>query len=357
MARELKLALIVGFVLVLVVTMLISDHLSKARQSRLADDTSSAPAMVPPAPEEPALALRSYEPDVPSSPLPGSEPTPAPESGLASGTPSGMPADPSLTPSGEPAPVVLALGSGTPAGDSGTLGTALNTPAAEGDVPDELARLIRERGGQIVNGEIRLPVAANTRTTTLAAPQVGVPQPAPSAPAARPETPAPAPSPAPETTPARERQAEQSNPGDRWHVVASGESAFGIARKYYGNGELWRELARYNGNRIRDNGSVRQGVRLRIPTREVLTGRASGSSSTPREVQPAPSREQTPARREQASSGARVYTVKAGDSLNLIAQRELGTVRRAGEILALNKDTLKDPNAIRAGMQLKLPAR
>ena len=36
MTRELKLALIVGFALVLVVTVLISDHLSHARQTELA---------------------------------------------------------------------------------------------------------------------------------------------------------------------------------------------------------------------------------------------------------------------------------------------------------------------------------
>ncbi len=52
--RELKLALIVGFALVLVVTVLISDHLSHARQTELAGNIQPEPIK---AAEPPAIAM------------------------------------------------------------------------------------------------------------------------------------------------------------------------------------------------------------------------------------------------------------------------------------------------------------
>jgi len=47
--------------------------------------------------------------------------------------------------------------------------------------------------------------------------------------------------------------------------------------------------------------------------------------------------------------------VKKGDTLGQIAMRELGTSKRANEILTLNK--LSDANSIRVGQKLKLPAK
>src|SRR3954470_12184985 len=66
--RELKLALIVGFALVLVVTVLISDHLSHARQTELAGNIPAEPIK---AAEPPAIAMGNDSP-------PFNEPAPAP---------------------------------------------------------------------------------------------------------------------------------------------------------------------------------------------------------------------------------------------------------------------------------------
>ena len=49
-------------------------------------------------------------------------------------------------------------------------------------------------------------------------------------------------------------------------------------------------------------------------------------------------------------------TVQAGDTLEGIARRIFGTPERWREIYALNRDQLDSPDAIRAGMLLKLPA-
>ncbi len=67
------------------------------------------------------------------------------------------------------------------------------------------------------------------------------------------------------------------------------------------------------------------------------------------------------ARREPTSQPVRIdralYVVAEGDTLTSIAREVLGNENRWPEIFELNRDKLKSPNAIYAGMQLKLPAK
>jgi hypothetical protein len=52
----------------------------------------------------------------------------------------------------------------------------------------------------------------------------------------------------------------------------------------------------------------------------------------------------------------RTYTVVAGDSLSKIAKTLLGNANRWHEIHELNRDTVKNPDLIRPGQVLKIPA-
>lgn len=52
-----------------------------------------------------------------------------------------------------------------------------------------------------------------------------------------------------------------------------------------------------------------------------------------------------------------VHMVVAGDTLSKLAERHLGDAKRYVEIFELNKDVLTDPNVIKVGQKLKLPAR
>jgi nucleoid-associated protein YgaU len=70
----------------------------------------------------------------------------------------------------------------------------------------------------------------------------------------------------------------------------------------------------------------------------------SGSSST------APPPAAKPADQE------RTITVKAGDSLSKIAKREYGDADKWHAIYAANRDTIKNPDLIYPGQELKLPA-
>jgi LysM repeat protein len=56
------------------------------------------------------------------------------------------------------------------------------------------------------------------------------------------------------------------------------------------------------------------------------------------------------------AAGARTYTVKAGDTLSKIAKEHLGDANAYMKIFNANKDQLSDPDKIKPGQVLKLPA-
>jgi nucleoid-associated protein YgaU len=51
------------------------------------------------------------------------------------------------------------------------------------------------------------------------------------------------------------------------------------------------------------------------------------------------------------------YTVKQGDTLSEIAERELGAASRWKEIFEANRGSISDPNRIGVGQKLKLPSK
>jgi nucleoid-associated protein YgaU len=57
-----------------------------------------------------------------------------------------------------------------------------------------------------------------------------------------------------------------------------------------------------------------------------------------------------------AAAGAQTYTVKAGDTLSKIARDHLGDANAYMDIFNANKDQLKDPDKIKPGQVLKIPA-
>ena len=80
------------------------------------------------------------------------------------------------------------------------------------------------------------------------------------------------------------------------------------------------------------------------PKRADFSNVQSGSSSTAPGAPPAGGTERT-------------YTVKSGDSLSKIAQREYGDANEWHRIYEANRDLIKNPDLIHPGWTLKLPAR
>lgn len=57
-----------------------------------------------------------------------------------------------------------------------------------------------------------------------------------------------------------------------------------------------------------------------------------------------------------AGTAGRTYTVKAGDTLSGIAKQQLGDANAYMRIFEANRDQLSDPNLIKPGQVLKIPA-
>lgn len=79
------------------------------------------------------------------------------------------------------------------------------------------------------------------------------------------------------------------------------------------------------------------------------------SVADPRKAAPAPAKgTPRPSTAAPVASG-RTYTVKRGDTLSVIASRELGRSSRWPEVAKLNN--LRDPDRLTVGQRLRLPAR
>jgi nucleoid-associated protein YgaU len=296
--RENKLALIVAFALILGVSVLLSDHLSSARTADPGQIRETT--RLPDVPVRPIRTLDDARPvtAIPADPL--NDDTP-PATRLATNQPARGPTmlDSLLDALGN-APGALSPERSRAAGADGE---------ASGDGPVILEqRIARDEPAP----------------RTLPAGRAG----APGAPTA--------------TGPVRS------------HPVRPGESLFVIADRYYGDGNLWRDLARHNQDRVKPDGTVNAGVMLRIPDRADLTGRPAGSPSLPTATPTDPPRAPSTPRQEPPAR-QRTYTVASGDTLGDISMATLGTSRRWREIYNLNKDRIDDPNNVRAGLVLVLP--
>lgn len=344
--REHKLALIIGFSILLVVGVLVGDHFSKARTDRVNPALLSA---------DPATGL---QPDLQASNTPAT-------TRIAGLTPGGVGsgADAAMPP---PAPMAIEMGApaGVPVLPEGGL-------AGEGGPMIPPATIL-------VGPSEPLPPPVVVVPPTITPPsQAGDPGRASTIPGFVP---------VPEralVTPVPPAQAQLPLSTGRLisHPVRPGDTLYRLAQQYYGDSKLWEPLAEYNRRLLGPGNRLSVGVTLRIPPRDVLLGRArlgeqgspitapatgpgaapASPSSTPAAPTPptppgraAPA---TPPRTGLAQAPATTeYVVQRGDTLGEISQKMLGTSRRWREILELNRSVIRDENALTVGTRLRLPA-
>ena len=167
--------------------------------------------------------------------------------------------------------------------------------------------------------------------------------------------PQPVPSPIPETSAAKQprvaddltpvvdtRLAEAPLPPPaavRVHEVRPGEALSTICVRYYGVVGLTGELAEYNG--LSDPDMLWAGRQIKIPPPNELSG----------EPIPMPPPELPPPQTDPPT-----YTVRPGDSLSAIAQRFLSSAGQWQTLYEFNRDVISDPDEVRAGTILRLPA-
>jgi nucleoid-associated protein YgaU len=323
--REHKLALIVGFCLVLVLAVLFSDHLSKARAVEQSSELqvasskqvgASTPGLKPPPSiiESETAAATPVRP-----PLPGIAETPA-------GVPQPVAVAATDGPTSQLPPIDPASVSVLPAGvrDAAPVPgpfEMVNDPGiARGDLPREIAEAteVVDSGAVSIPGMVDKPISRQPM---------------------------------------------------RRHDVKEGERVFQIARSVYGDGMLWTRLREFNRGKIGEDGSVRAGVTLMLPPKDVLLGNAvlaPDAKVNPQPVAPVvqpgrtPSRPDTPrnarpGRDTRVAGGYTTYTVRKGDVLEDVARRTLGSPSRWRDIADANKGL--DPNSLRIGQQIRIPAR
>ncbi|MBK7405236.1 MAG: LysM peptidoglycan-binding domain-containing protein [Phycisphaerales bacterium] len=319
MNREQKIALIIGFAVILVVGVLVSDHWSQARRVELADATEGVGEVLQ---GQPVAMLAAPDPVAPEQYAMVHEPV------------AEDPPPPVVAPQSQPSIDVLNIHQG---GTNSALADALQQagPAAGAPEPtkpwyDNFSRLTESLGG----GKGLREAARIEENGAKGAP--GAPagtEPPHSAPVVR-------------------------------HTVQKNESLFGIAKQYYGDGSKWRKIAEANSGLVKADGRIEPGMTLTIPDAgsRKAAGRVGDSpeGKSGRESSPSAKPEKQPASQESrvADAGKPVqYTVQKHDTLGKIAQRFLGSSKRTDLILAANKGRISDPDDIRAGMVLSIPAR
>ncbi|MBA3937850.1 MAG: LysM peptidoglycan-binding domain-containing protein [Planctomycetes bacterium] len=134
--------------------------------------------------------------------------------------------------------------------------------------------------------------------------------------------------------------ASDGGPG-KVHIVAAGETLSDISKKHYGTTTKWREIVKANPGV--DPEGLKVGDKLVLPE---IAGTAPKDAAAP----PAPA--PTPLG---APEGAGEYVVKAKDTFDIIATKELGNKALARKIAELNPGV--DSSHLRIGQKLKLPGK
>jgi nucleoid-associated protein YgaU len=111
----------------------------------------------------------------------------------------------------------------------------------------------------------------------------------------------------------------------------------GIAPSLDAANKVWDEIKRVN------------------PTADDVTADFPVDTSLQQPVQQTAQRTPEPARQEQTSS-IRLYTVKSGDTLSKISKQFYGSPSDYMKIFDANRDQITDPDKIRVGQELKIPA-
>ena len=148
------------------------------------------------------------------------------------------------------------------------------------------------------------------------------------------------------------RAAALTGPLQREHSIQSGDSYWTISRQYYGTARYFQALSLFNRTRILDPRRMRPGMKVAVPSRELLESRyaallpklaaAAGATRT--------------VGFQIDANGHPVYTVGADDTLTGIARTHLGRTSRWIQIYRMNRDQLPGPHKLKPGTVLRLPA-
>lgn len=135
------------------------------------------------------------------------------------------------------------------------------------------------------------------------------------------------------------------------YVVSSGETLATIAQKMLGHAGLWSHIYSLNRRYIRNPHRIHVGQRLNLPSKQYIRSRAPYARRRYARAS------YSPKRHYKSVARSRVYRVRPGDTLSIIARRMLGNLHRWPVIYRLNRHKLRNPHRIYVGQRLVLPWR
>ena len=133
-------------------------------------------------------------------------------------------------------------------------------------------------------------------------------------------------------------------------VVQDGDNYSKISKRIYGSGRYFSALAVFNQHRIPEPKKMRPGMVVLTPPVPVL------EESYPQLFLDSKAKTVEPAVFLILDDGSPAYRVGEKETLSEISERFLGRSARWIEIYRLNQSTVKDPNKLKAGLILALPA-
>jgi nucleoid-associated protein YgaU len=148
------------------------------------------------------------------------------------------------------------------------------------------------------------------------------------------------------------------SPDLRFYTWQSGDSFRSVAAKYYGDAARFTLLRRTNEGR--DN--VQAGEKILVPVFDLDGAHGAATAAAPPAakgdaIAKPDASKSAAAKLADASTGPRVHVVKDGESLWKIAKLELGDGGRWNEIYEANRDVLSKPEAVHAGLKLRIPVK
>lgn len=132
-------------------------------------------------------------------------------------------------------------------------------------------------------------------------------------------------------------------------TVRTDDNYWKISRRAYGTARYFSSLALYNQHRIPDPRKLRPGMKVLIPSPEVLQKRY------PEFFEDTQKKKSLPTGFFVQADGTPAYRVGERETLSEISQQHLGRASRWIQIYRLNQQSLADPNRLKPGTVLLLP--
>ncbi len=126
-------------------------------------------------------------------------------------------------------------------------------------------------------------------------------------------------------------------------VAKPGDTLSHLAARHLGSSRHWRALLQANRDQLSSEHDLRPGMKLKLPT--IAQPSSTNTANNSNNNTPTPP----------ATPTANQYKVKPGDTFYAIARRTLGDGNRWREIYNANRSRIRNPNALPAGLTLVIP--